>query len=217
QRTRDLRVDSFRPLLPPAILLEELPLSERGSETVSRSRDAVTRVLTGEDDRLVIVVGPCSIHDPVAAIDYARRLKRAADEHAADLCIVMRVYFEKPRTTVGWKGLINDPRLDGSFAINEGLRLARRLIDCSDGNSGKDRRGQSVVAHDIATQVAGGETAIVGVMMESFLVEGRQDLTNTATLRYGQSITDACMSWDATLAVLSELAKAVSDRRRVVR
>src|SRR5437773_7807574 len=128
QRTRDLRVDSFRPLLPPAILLEELPLSERGSETVSRSRDAVTRVLTGEDDRLVIVVGPCSIHDPVAAIDYARRLKRAADEHAADLCIVMRVYFEKPRTTVGWEGLINDPRLDGSFAINEGLRLARRLL-----------------------------------------------------------------------------------------
>src|SRR5207245_10250367 len=104
------------------------PLSERGSETVSRSRDAVSRVLNAEDDRLVIVVGPCSIHDPVAAIDYARRLKRAADEHAADLCIVMRVYFEKPRTTVGWKGLINDPRLDGAFAINEALRLARRPL-----------------------------------------------------------------------------------------
>src|SRR5690242_12107645 len=128
QRTRDLRIDSFRPLLPPAILLEELPLSERAAETVSRGRDAVARVLNGEDDRLVVVVGPCSIHDPVAATDYARRLLRAADEHAAELCIVMRVYFEKPRTTVGWKGLINDPRLDGSFAINEGLRLARRLL-----------------------------------------------------------------------------------------
>src|SRR5689334_16202601 len=102
QRTRDLRIDSFRPLLPPA---------ERAAETVSRGRDAVARVLNGEDDRLVVVVGPCSIHDPVAAIDYARRLLRAADEHAAELCIVMRVYFEKPRTTVGWKGLINDPRL----------------------------------------------------------------------------------------------------------
>ena len=324
-------------------------LSERGSETVSRGRDAVARVLNAEDDRLVVVVGPCSIHDPVAAIDYARRLKSAADEHGADLCLVMRVYFEKPRTTVGWKGLINDPRLDGSFAINEGLRLARRLlvdlaelglpagcefldpispqytadtvswgaigarttesqvhrelasglsmpigfkngtdgdvqiaidavragahphrflgvteqglcaivstrgnpdchvilrggqsgpnydaanvrkaasalsdarlparlmIDCSHGNSGKDHRRQSVVAHDIATQVAGGETAIVGVMMESFLVEGRQDLTAGGTLRYGQSITDACMSWDTTAGVLAELANAVRDRRR---
>src|SRR5216117_4227295 len=128
QRTRDLRIESFRPLLPPAILLEELPLSERGSETVSRGREAIARVLSGENDRLVVVVGPCSIHDPVAAIDYARRLKRAADEHANDLLLVMRVYFEKPRTTVGWKGFINDPRLDGSFAINEGLRLARKLL-----------------------------------------------------------------------------------------
>src|SRR5262249_49976885 len=119
---------SSRPLVPPAILLEELPLTERGTEIISRSREAVARVLRGDDDRLVVVVGPCSIHDPVAAIDYARRLKRAAEEHAGALCIVMRVYFEKPRTTVGWKGLINDPRLDGSFAINEGLRKARRLL-----------------------------------------------------------------------------------------
>ena len=352
QRTRDLRIDSFRPLLPPAILLEELPLSERGAETVSRGREAVARVLNAEDDRLVVVVGPCSIHDPVAAVDYARRLVRAAEEHAADLCVVMRVYFEKPRTTVGWKGLINDPRLDGSFAINEGLRLARRLlvdladlglpagcefldpispqytadtvswgaigarttesqvhrelasglsmpigfkngtdgdvqiaidavragahphrflgvteqglcaivsthgnpdchvilrggqsgpnydaasvrktasalidaslparlmIDCSHGNSSKDHRRQTAVAGDIAAQVAGGEVAIVGVMMESFLVEGRQDLTNTAMLRYGQSITDACMGWDSTVGVLSELAAAVRTRRRVGR
>jgi 3-deoxy-7-phosphoheptulonate synthase len=352
QRTRDLRIDSFRPLLPPAILLEELPLSERGSETVSRSREAVARVLNDEDDRLVVVVGPCSIHDPVAAMDYARRLVRAAVEHATDLCVVMRVYFEKPRTTVGWKGLINDPRLDGSFAINEGLRLARRLlidladlglpagcefldpispqytadtvswgaigarttesqvhrelasglsmpigfkngtdgdvqiaidavragahphrflgvteqglcaivstrgnpdchvilrggqsgpnydaasvrktasaladaglparvmIDCSHGNSGKDHRRQPAVAHDIAEQVAAGEAAIVGVMMEGFLVEGRQDLTHATTLRYGQSITDACIGWDTTVGVLSELAAAVRARRRVTR
>jgi len=348
QRTRDLRIDSFRPLLPPAILLEELPLSERGSETVSRSRDAVSRVLNAEDDRLVVVVGPCSIHDPVAAVDYARRLKGAAEAHAADLCIVMRVYFEKPRTTVGWKGLINDPRLDGSFAINEGLRLARRLlvdladlglpaggefldpispqytadtvswgaigarttesqvhrelasglsmpvgfkngtdggvqiaidavraathphqflgvteqglcaivatrgnpdchiilrggasgsnydavsvqkttaalvdaglpprlmVDTSHGNSDKDYRRQPLAAHDIAEQIAHGEAAIFGVMMESFLVDGRQELRDPAALRYGQSITDACMGWEMTIPVLAELARAVRSRR----
>src|SRR5437660_6071259 len=348
-KTRDLHVESIRPLLPPAILLEELPLSEKGSLVVGRTGKEVTRVLRGEDDRLLVIVGPCSIHDPVAGLDYARRLKKLADGLGHDLRIVMRVYFEKPRTTVGWKGLINDPHLDGSFAINEGLRLARRLlldlvelglpsgcefldpitpqfisdlviwgaigarttesqvhrelasglsmpvgfktgtdgdvqiaidavragahphrflgvteqglcaivstrgnpdchvilrggqsgpnydaanvrkaasalsdarlparlmIDCSHGNSGKDHRRQSVVAHDIATQVAGGETAIVGVMMESFLVEGRQDLTAGGTLRYGQSVTDACMGWDTTLGVLAELANAVRDRRR---
>jgi 3-deoxy-7-phosphoheptulonate synthase len=352
QRTRDLRIESFRPLLPPAILLEELPLSERGSETVSRGRAAVARVLNGDDDRLVVVVGPCSIHDPVAAVDYARRLTRVADEHAGALCIVMRVYFEKPRTTVGWKGLINDPRLDGSFHINEGLRLARRLlvdladlglpagcefldpispqytadtvswgaigarttesqvhrelasglsmpigfkngtdgdvqiaidavragahphrflgvteqglcaivatrgnpdchvilrggssgpnydaasvgkaaaalqdaglaarlmIDTSHGNSVKDHRRQPDVARDVAAQIAAGETAIFGVMMESFLVEGRQDLGGAATLRYGQSVTDACMGWDTTVGVLAELARAVADRRAAVR
>src|SRR5712692_6426359 len=127
-KTRDLHVESIRPLLPPAILLEELPLSEKGSLMVGRTRKEVTRVLRGEDDRLLVIVGPCSIHDPVAGLDYARRLKKLADELGHDLRIVMRVYFEKPRTTVGWKGLINDPHLDGSFAINEGLRLARRLL-----------------------------------------------------------------------------------------
>jgi 3-deoxy-7-phosphoheptulonate synthase len=348
QRTGDLRIESFRPLLPPAILVEELPLGDRGSETVSRGREAVSAILNGRDDRLVIVVGPCSIHDPVAAIDYARRLRRLADEHARELCIVMRVYFEKPRTTVGWKGLINDPRLDGTFAINEGLRLARRLlvdladlglpagcefldpispqftadtvswgaigarttesqvhrelasglsmpigfkngtdgdvqiaidavragahphrflgvteqglgaivatrgnrdchiilrggqsgpnydaasvekaatalrdaglpprlmIDLSHGNSRKDHRRQPLVAKDIAAQVAQGETAISGVMMESFLVEGRQDLITPATLRYGQSITDACMGWDTTVDVLAGLAASVRSRR----
>src|SRR5439155_19386883 len=127
-KTRDLHVESIRPLLPPAILLEELPLSETGSVVVGRTRTDVIRILTGEDDRLIVVVGPCSIHDPAAGLDYARRLKQLADELGRDLVLVMRVYFEKTRTTVGWKGLINDPHLDGSFAINEGLRLARRLL-----------------------------------------------------------------------------------------
>jgi 3-deoxy-7-phosphoheptulonate synthase len=350
QRTSDLRIESYRPLLPPAILLEEIPLGERGSETVARGRADVARVLRGEDDRLVVVVGPCSIHDPAAGLEYGRRLKALADTHAADLCLVMRVYFEKPRTTIGWKGLINDPRLDGSFAINDGLRAARHLlvdlaalglpvgcefldpispqftsdtvswgaigarttesqvhrelasglsmpigfkngtdggihiaidavrsaahphrflgvteqglcaivatrgnadchvilrggesgpnygtsfvqktasalraagatprlmIDTSHGNSGKDYRRQPAVAHDIATQLGEGETAIFGVMMESFLVEGRQELS--AALRYGQSITDACVGWDATVLVIAELAEAVRARRATVR
>src|SRR5215813_4239002 len=127
-KTRDLRVESIRPLLPPAILLEELPLSEDASQVITRARDEVAEILAGSDDRLIVIVGPCSIHDPAAGLDYARRLALAADELARDLRIVMRVYFEKPRTTVGWKGLINDPRLDGSFVINEGLRIARRLL-----------------------------------------------------------------------------------------
>src|SRR5437660_7084315 len=347
-KTRDLHVESIRPLLPPAILLEELPLSETGSVVVGRTRTDVIRILTGEDDRLIVVVGPCSIHDPAAGLDYARRLKQAADELRRDLRLVMRVYFEKPRTTVGWKGLINDPHLDGSFAINEGLRLARRLlldlvelglpsgsefldpitpqftsdlvtwgaigarttesqvhrelasglsmpvgfkngtdggvqiaidalraaahphrflgvteqglagivstrgnpdchvilrggqsgpnydagsvgktldalrdaglparlmIDTSHGNSDKDYRRQPVAAHDLAEQVAHGENAIFGVMMESFLVDGRQDLKNPAALRYGQSITDACMGWEMTVPVLADLARAVRTRR----
>jgi 3-deoxy-7-phosphoheptulonate synthase len=127
-KTRDLHVESNRPLLPPAILLEELPLTDAGSQVVARAREEIIRILKGEDDRLLIVVGPCSVHDPKAALDYARRLRVQAAELAADLRIVMRVYFEKPRTTVGWKGLINDPHLDGSFAVNHGLRLARRLL-----------------------------------------------------------------------------------------
>jgi 3-deoxy-7-phosphoheptulonate synthase len=348
-RTRDLRVESIRPLLPPAILLEELPLSEEGSVTVARNRDEVARILWGDDDRLIVVVGPCSIHDPVAGLDYARRLKALADELAADLKIVMRVYFEKPRTTVGWKGLINDPELDGSFAINTGLRRARRLlldlvalglpagcefldpitpqfiadlvtwgaigarttesqvhrelasalsmpvgfkngtdggvqiavdacraaahphrflgvteqglagivstrgnpdchvilrggqtgpnydamsvqkalaalrdsglpprlmIDTSHGNSEKDYRRQPIVAREIAVQVAQGELGIIGVMMESFLVDGRQDLRDPARLVYGQSVTDACLGWEATVPVLRELAAAVRERRR---
>jgi 3-deoxy-7-phosphoheptulonate synthase len=348
QPTRDLRVRRFRPLLPPTILLEELPLSEAGSFTVTRGRAETVRILRGEDDRLVVVVGPCSVHDPAAGLDYAQRLRKLADEVAADLCIIMRVYFEKPRTTVGWKGLINDPRLDGSFVINEGLRLGRRflldlaemglpagcefldpispqfisdlvswgaigarttesqvhrelasglsmpvgfknstgggvqvavdavrsaahphsflgvteqglcaivettgnldchvilrgghtgpnydephvrkvieslkaaglpariMIDTSHGNSSKDYRRQPLVARAVAEQVAAGETAIVGVMMESFLEEGRQELRPGVPPRYGQSITDACMSWEMTVPVLHELAQAIRDRR----
>jgi 3-deoxy-7-phosphoheptulonate synthase len=334
--------------VPPAILLEELPLSEAGASTITRGRAEIVRILRHEDDRLVVVVGPCSVHDPHAGLDYAQRLRKLGDELAADLAIVMRVYFEKPRTTVGWKGLINDPRLDESFAINEGLRLSRRflldlaemglpagsefldpispqfisdlvtwgaigarttesqvhrelasglsmpvgfknstgggvqvaidavrssahphsflgvteqglcaivetagnadchvilrgghtgpnydaahvhrvvealksaelppriMIDTSHGNSSKDFRRQPVVARAIAEQVAAGETAICGVMMESFLVEGRQELRPGVPPRYGQSITDACMSWETSVPVLHELAEAVRRRR----
>jgi 3-deoxy-7-phosphoheptulonate synthase len=127
-RTDDLRIEGLSPLLPPAILMEEIPLSERASETVASGRAAVIRALRGEDRRLIVVVGPCSIHDPAAALDYAAKLKPVAAELAGELLVVMRVYFEKPRTTVGWKGLINDPDLDGSFRINKGLRIARKLL-----------------------------------------------------------------------------------------
>ena len=351
-KTRDLHVESIRPLLPPAILLEELPLSDKGSQVVARARKEVARILSGEGDRLIVIVGPCSIHDPKAGLEYARRLEAVADELSEDLRIVMRVYFEKPRTTVGWKGLINDPILDGSFAINEGLRLARRLlldlaelglpsgcefldpitpqfisdlvtwgaigarttesqvhrelasglsmpvgfkngtdggvqiaidavraaahhhrflgvteqglagivstrgnpdchvilrggqegpnydashvqktlaalrdaklpvrlmVDASHGNSDKDFRRQPVVARDVASQVAQGEAGIIGVMLESFLVEGRQDLKDRRNLVYGQSITDACLSWETTVPVLRELAAAVRARRKARR
>ena len=351
-RTRDLHVESIRPLLPPAILLEELPLPEEGSRFVAGWRQEITRILEFEDDRVLVVVGPCSIHDPLAALEYGRRLRDIAGELERDLRVVMRVYFEKPRTTVGWKGLINDPRLDGSFAINDGLRLARKLlldliaaglpagcefldpitpqytsdlvswgaigarttesqvhrelasglsmpvgfkngtgggiqmaidavraaahphvflgvteqglagivltrgnpdchiilrggrtgpnydrghvqrtlgllreaaigprlmIDASHGNSEKDYRRQSDVAHSIAQQIAEGERGITGVMVESFLVEGRQDLVDRDRLTYGQSITDACVGWDATVEVLRDLAAAVRARRDAVK
>ena len=347
-KTRDLHVESNRPLVPPSILLEELPLTEPGSQVIARARDEIIRILNGDDDRLIAVVGPCSVHDPAAALDYAGRLQEQAVALAGDLRIVMRVYFEKPRTTVGWKGLINDPYLDGSFKVNEGLRLARRLlldlvglglpsgcefldpitpqfisdlvswgaigarttesqvhrelasglsmpvgfkngteggiqiaidavraaahahrfigvteqglagivatrgnpdchiilrggasgpnhdaasvrkalaslreahlsprllIDASHGNSGKDYLRQPTVAKEAAAQVAGGERGIVGVMIESFIADGRQDLRDPKQLAYGQSITDACIGWERTLPVLRELAAAVRARR----
>jgi 3-deoxy-7-phosphoheptulonate synthase len=126
--TDDLRIQELRPLISPAILMEDYPISEAASTTVANGRDEVGRLLEGRDDRLLVVVGPCSIHDPDAALEYARRLAAARHALAADLCIVMRVYFEKPRTTVGWKGLINDPHLDNSFSINHGLRTARQFL-----------------------------------------------------------------------------------------
>jgi 3-deoxy-7-phosphoheptulonate synthase len=347
-KTRDLRVEGYRPLIPPAIMLDELPLSEAGSRTVASAREEVVRILDREDDRLIVVVGPCSVHDVEAATEYARRLARVAEDLAADLRVVMRVYFEKPRTTVGWKGLINDPGLDGSFRINDGLRLARRLlldlaelgvpagcefldpvspqytsdlvswgaigarttesqvhrelasglsmpvgfkngtggtvqiaidavratahphrfigvteqglaafvstrgnpyghvilrggargpnydrasvraaldalreaglperlvIDASHGNSERDHLRQPVVVAEIAEQIAAGESGIAGVMVESFLVAGRQDLTDPSRLVFGQSITDACIGWDDTVAVLESLASAARERR----
>jgi len=128
QLTSDLRIRTARPLLSPAILEEDLPLGEAGAALVQRARREIGDILAGRDDRLVALVGPCSIHDPKAALEYAQRLKPVADRLASDVLVVMRVYFEKPRTVVGWKGLINDPHLDGSFMVNAGLRLARRLL-----------------------------------------------------------------------------------------
>jgi 3-deoxy-7-phosphoheptulonate synthase len=350
-RTDDVRIQSLRPLLPPAILMEEIPATPEAAALVALSREAAGRVLHGHDDRLIVVVGPCSIHDPQAALEYAVRLRDKAVQLGEDLFLIMRVYFEKPRTTVGWKGLINDPRLDGSFAINEGLRLARRfladvaglglpagtefldpispqfladlvswgaigartsesqvhrelasglsmpvgfkngtdgraqgaieairsaahphhflsvtkqgvaaivstlgnrdchlilrggtkgpnygaesvvaaaaelqagglgprlMVDCSHANSGKDHVRQAEVARELAARIADGERAVAGVMMESFLVDGRQDHEGRTSLVHGQSITDACMSWERTEPLLEGFAEAVRARRKVL-
>jgi 3-deoxy-7-phosphoheptulonate synthase len=346
-RTDDLRISAVRALITPQLLLEELPVDSASLATVTNARQAVHRVLHGADDRLVAVVGPCSIHDSGAALEYAAHLREAARKHASDLFIVMRVYFEKPRTTVGWKGYINDPRLDGSFAINEGLRLARKLlldinrmglpcgtefldllspqyisdliawgaigarttesqthrqlasglscpvgfkngtdgsirvavdalraaaaphafmgmtktgqaaifetignedchvilrggkapnydsasveaaarelahaglaphlmVDFSHANSSKDYRKQMEVAADISAQLAAGEERIVGVMVESHLNPGRQDLVPGKPLAHGVSITDPCLGWDDTAAPLDTLADGVRRRR----
>ena len=346
--TDDVRIDDIRPLIPPAILMEEIHPGEEAVARVADARRQISDIVHGKDDRLVVVVGPCSIHDPKAALDYASRLKPLRDELADDLFIAMRTYFEKPRTTVGWKGLINDPNLDGSFDINHGLRVSRGLlsslaemdlptgtefldpispqfvadlvswgaigarttesqvhrelasglsmpvgfkngtrgtiiiaveavraarhphhflsvtkqgltaivatkgnldchvilrggtvnpnysaesiqetvaalesaglegrvmVDCSHANSGKDHEKQAGVANVIAQQVAGGSASIFGVMLESFIVGGRQDNGASKELTYGQSITDACMSWEATVPVLEGLAEAVRKRR----
>ncbi|WP_027660465.1 3-deoxy-7-phosphoheptulonate synthase [Salinispora fenicalii] len=348
-RISDQRIDRVVPLTTPALLHHELPLDNPLTSAVLTGRRAVGRVLDRTDDRLLVVVGPCSVHDPVAALAYAHRLRELADRLADDLLVVMRVYFEKPRSTVGWKGLINDPGLDGSGDVNTGLRRARALlidvlrlglpvgcefldpitpqyiadtvawgaigartvesqvhrqlasglsmpigmknrpdgsistavdairaagvphvfpgidasgtpaimhtrgntdghlvlrgggnqpnydaesvndalallraaglperlvIDASHANSGKDHRNQPLVAADVAAQLAGGQHGIVGVMLESFLLPGRQDLDPTRELTYGQSITDACIGWDTTEEVLTDLAAAVRTRRR---
>lgn len=345
--TDDIRIRRLRPLISPAILLEEEPITATASQVVSSNREQTTDIIFGRDDRLLVVVGPCSIHDIDAALEYADKLKPAIEAYKDDLQIVMRVYFEKPRTTVGWKGLINDPDIDNSFNINKGLRTARALllelanrgipsgtefldtitpqyladlvvwgaigarttesqihrelasglsvpvgfkngtggsvriavdairaarhphhflsvtkfgtsaivettgneachlilrgssrgtnydaqsiaeaatelsaadaparvmVDCSHGNSNKDHNRQSVVADDIAQQLRDGSDAIMGVMIESHLVAGRQDYKG-ADSTYGQSITDACISLEDTLPIFDNLAAAVRARR----
>jgi 3-deoxy-7-phosphoheptulonate synthase len=346
QRVRDQRIDTIVPLMSPALLHHELPLTADLHDAVLDSRRQVEDVLDGRDPRLLVVVGPCSVHDPVAAGEYADRLRAEAGRLADDLLIVMRVYFEKPRSTVGWKGLINDPALDGSGDVGTGLRVARKLllevvrrglpvgvefldpitpqyiadtvawgaigartvesqvhrqlasglsmpigmknrpdgsiptaieaiqaaavphvfpgidfsgtpailhtkgnpdchlvlrggggkpnysaadvaaalallrtaglpervvIDCSHGNSNKDHLRQPLIADDVAGQLEAGQRGISGVMLESFLVAGRQDLGGE--LRYGQSVTDACMGWDTTIQVLNRLGAAAAKRR----
>lgn len=346
-RIDDTRIKTVRPLLTPALLEEWLPATEQALALVESSRRAISRVLHGEDDRLVVVVGPCSIHDHAQAMEYARQLKAQADALQDDLLIVMRVYFEKPRTTVGWKGYINDPYRDGSFNVNEGLKLARQLllevlelglptgtefldllspqfisdlvswgaigarttesqshrqlasglscpvgfkngtdggvkvasdaivaaqsshafmgmtkmgqsaifetrgnqdchvilrggkqpnysaadvqaacelleksglrpqvmVDLSHANSSKQHRRQIDVAADVAQQIAAGDQRITGVMIESHLSEGRQDIVEGQDLAYGVSLTDACISMAQTIPVLQQLAAAVRTRR----
>ena len=347
--TSNLHVQRFEPLVPPGQLIAELPASADVQRRVAAARQEVRRILAGHDHRLLVVVGPCSIHDPAAALEYARRLAPLRERLASELCILMRVYFEKPRTNLGWKGLINDPHLDGSRDMAAGLRLGRKLlldinelglpaatellgpvvaqyiadlvawtaigartvesqthremasglsmpvgfkngtdgnlqvaldgliatgsphtflgldegghaaivhttgnpdrhlvlrggatrtnydaqsiasavellrqagqcarvmVDCSHGNSAKDHTRQGVVLRDVAGQVHGGSEAIMGVMLESHLHAGSQRLEgNPAALRYGVSITDACIDWDTTAVLLGELAEAVRSRK----
>jgi 3-deoxy-7-phosphoheptulonate synthase len=345
--TDDVRIRAIKELSPPSHIVREFPLRDAPAERVYETRQSIHRILHGMDDRLLVVVGPCSIHDPKAAIEYAKRLVVERERLKDRLEIVMRVYFEKPRTTVGWKGLINDPGLDGSFDINRGLRLARELlmeinelglpagtefldmitpqyvadliswgaigarttesqvhrelasglscpvgfkngtdgnvrialdaikaasqphhflsvtkgghsaivstngnedchlilrggkapnfdrasvdaacreagaaalacrlmIDASHGNSQKKHENQVAVARDIADQLSDGESRVFGVMVESHLVAGRQDLVAGRPLAYGQSITDACIGWEDTIGVLDTLAEGVAERR----
>ena len=289
-RTDDVRIEQGDELLAPMQVMRELPATERSEATTFEARRAVHDILRGADDRLLVVVGPCSIHDYAAAVDYAGRLRQEATRLADDLAIVMRVYFEKPRTTVGWKGYINDPRLDETFDINEGIRLARKLLrevneigvpcgtefldlispqyladliawgaigarttesqshrqlasglSCpvgfkngTDGNiriavdaikaaassahaaSSKQYQRQVEVGADVAAQVAGGERRIVGVMVESHINPGRQDLLPGKALEYGVSITDACLGWPDTVKLLEALAGGVRKRRVAV-
>lgn len=349
-QTEDLHIDQLRPLPAPSQLMAELPRDAAVSRNVQSSRDAIADILAGRDDRLLVIVGPCSIHDPVAAMDYAARLAEQRRALSDRLEIVMRVYFEKPRTTVGWKGLINDPHLDGSDRIEDGLPLARRLlldvnrlglpaatefldpilpqyfadliawgaigarttesqihrqlasglscpvgfkngtdggvqvaldairsaaaahsfpaitadgraaiatttgnphchvvlrgghagpnyetgdiavvaaaaqragvdpgivIDASHANSGKDPARQPRVIGDIARQIRAGQGRIRGVMLESNLVAGRQDLVAGKAATYGQSVTDGCLGWDDSLNLLHDLADAAATRLRV--
>jgi 3-deoxy-7-phosphoheptulonate synthase len=347
QRTDDLRIREMKELLPPSHLIREFGCSDKASETAASARTALHRILHAQDDRVMVVIGPCSIHDTKAAMEYAHKLVKERERFSGELEIVMRVYFEKPRTTVGWKGLINDPYMDNSFRINDGLRIARELllninelglpagteyldvispqyiadliswgaigarttesqvhrelasglscpvgfkngtdgnvkiavdaikaasqphhflsvtkgghsaivstngnedchiilrggkapnydaasvdaacidiasnglasrlmIDASHANSSKNPANQIPVCANIAAQIAAGDTRIVGVMIESNLVAGRQDLVAGKELVYGQSVTDGCIAWDESIAVLEGLAEAVKQRR----
>ena len=347
QRTDDLRIREMKELAPPSHLIREFSCTDKASNTVANSRVALHRILHGQDDRVMVVIGPCSIHDTKAAMEYARRLVEQRERFKEDLEVVMRVYFEKPRTTVGWKGLINDPYMDNSFRINDGLRMARELlrdinelglpagtefldvispqyiadliswgaigarttesqvhrelasglscpvgfkngtdgnikiaadaikaasqphhflsvtkgghsaivstagnedchiilrggkapnydaasvedackqlaanglasrlmIDASHANSSKNPQNQVPVCADIGSQIAAGDTRIVGVMVESHLVGGRQDLVPGKELTYGQSVTDGCIDWETSIAVLENLAASVRARR----
>jgi 3-deoxy-7-phosphoheptulonate synthase len=346
-RTDDLRIRELKELTPPAALIKEFPCSSLASEVAAKARNVIHSILHGQDDRLLVIIGPCSIHDTKAAMEYANLLAEKRQEFKNDLEIIMRVYFEKPRTTVGWKGLINDPYMDNSFRINEGLKMARRLlleinelglpagtefldtispqyiadliswgaigarttesqihrelasglscpvgfkngtdgnikitvdaikassqphhflsvtksghsaivatsgnedchvilrggktpnydvdsvnaackeiaaaglaqrlmIDASHANSSKKAENQLTVCENIAEQMANGDSRIMGVMVESNLVYGRQDLVPGKELVYGQSVTDACINWEDTVKVLNVLAKASRDRR----
>ena len=346
--TDDLRVAEILPLIQPALLMHDLPLNETGAAFIESSRKQAEAILNRKDDRLLVVAGPCSIHDHKSALEYAQLIQAAREKHAKDLEIVMRVYFEKPRTTVGWKGFINDPHLNESYDINAGLREARALlieltrmgipsgtefldvitpqyiadvvswgaigarttesqvhrqlssglsmpvgfkngtdggiqvaldaiqaaagqhcflsvtkdgvaaivktrgneachvilrggkagtnfdaasidtvvgqltarglpasvmVDCSHGNSLKDYRKQPLVTESLAEQISHGSKSITGVMIESHLVEGRQDAKPGQPLTYGQSITDACVNWATTETMLNDLAAAVRARR----
>src|SRR5258705_8109286 len=347
QKTDDLRVREIKELVPPSHVLREFALSDRAAQSTFEARQGIHRILHGADDRLLVVMGPCSIHDVKAAKEYAARLKEVKERVAADLLVMMRVYFEKPRTTVGWKGLINDPNLDGSYRINEGLRVGRQLllelneggmpagcefldmitpqyiadlvswgaigarttesqvhrelasglscpvgfkngtdgnvriamdairaaqaphhflsvtkdghsaivstlgnedchiilrggkqpnydaanvdatakslaesgipahimIDCSHGNSGKEPAKQVGVGGNVAGQIAGGDARIFGVMVESHLKAGRQDLVPGKALVYGPSITAAFVGWEDSRALIDTLADAVRQRR----
>jgi len=336
----DVRISALRELITPLSLMDRTPLNEEFAERIFQTRSAIQRILAGDDPRLLIVVGPCSIHDPSAAIDYAGKLAGLSKIFAEKLLVVMRVYFEKPRTTVGWKGLINDPFLDNSFQINDGLEIARKLlldihregltaateyldmitpqfigdlvswaaigarttesqvhrelasglscpvgfkngtdgniqiavdavrtaahshsflsvtktghtaivetkgnpdchiilrggkttnydvasvaqacdslsssglaprvmVDCSHANSSKDFRKQRLVAEDVAKQRKAGANGILGLMIESNIVEGRQDYSAARKMTYGQSITDGCIGFEETERVLEILA-----------
>jgi len=346
-RTDDLRIRELKELVPPSHLIREFSCTAKASDTVAHARTALHRILHGQDDRLMVVIGPCSIHDTKAALDYAQRLANERGRFKDELEIIMRVYFEKPRTTVGWKGLINDPYMDNSFRINDGLRIARELllninelglpagteyldvispqyiadliswgaigarttesqvhrelasglscpvgfkngtdgnikiaidaikaasqphhflsvtkgghsaivstlgnedchvilrggktpnydaasveatckeitaggiasrlmIDTSHANSSKNPQNQISVCANIAGQIAGGDRRIVGVMIESNLVAGRQDLVAGRELVYGQSVTDGCIKWEDSVQAMEVLAAAVKERR----